>query len=88
MFGHRLRSAGATEKIVAEPALEVFYRVSRGVPRTASHLLRASLMLAHHRDQTFIDEATALDACDDLELTRPRQDLDQPARTPSRKSRK
>jgi hypothetical protein len=39
-------------------------------------------------DQAFIDEATALDACDELELTRPRQDLDQPARRPSRKSRK
>jgi MSHA biogenesis protein MshM len=88
MIRHGLRIAGATEKIVADPALEVFYRVSRGVPRTASHLLRASLMLAHDRDQTFIDEATALDACDELELTRPRQDLDQPARTSSRKSRK
>jgi len=38
------------------PALEVLYRVSRGSPRTTAHLLRASLMLAHERDQSFVDE--------------------------------
>jgi len=50
--------------------------------------LRASLMLAHDRDQSFVDEATILDACDELDLMRPQQDSDQTSRAPPRKSRK
>ena len=88
MIRNGLRVAGATDKLIAPQALEVIYRVSRGVPRTAAHLLRAALMLAHDRDQDFVDETTALDACDELDLKRPRQDLDQSARTASRKSRR
>jgi MSHA biogenesis protein MshM len=88
MIHHGLKTAGANDKIVADPALEVLYRVSRGVPRTAAHLLRASLMLAHDRDQAFVDEDTVLAACDELELTRPKQDQDHLARPSPRKSRR
>ncbi len=88
MVRHGLAVAGAAEKIVADPALEVLYRVGRGNPRTTAHLLRASLMLAHDRDQSFVDEATMLAACDELDLMRPQQDQDQTSRAPPRKSRK
>lgn len=88
MVRHGLAVAGATEKVVADPALEVLYRVGRGNPRTTAHLLRASLMLAHDRDQSFVDEATILDACGELDLMRPQQDQDQTSRAPPRKSRK
>ena len=88
MIRHGLAAAGATEKLIADPALEVLYRVSRGNPRTTAHLLRASLMLAHNRDRPFVDEATILDACDELDFMRPLQEQHQTPRAPPRKSRK
>jgi type II secretory pathway predicted ATPase ExeA len=51
-----LAAVGATEKIVADPAMELLLRSSRGLPRVASRLLRAALILAHERDQSFVDE--------------------------------
>ena len=47
---------GATEKILADPAMELLLRASRGLPRVASKLLCAALRLAHERDQSFVDE--------------------------------
>lgn len=88
MVRHALQVAGASEKILTDPAIEVLYRVSRGNLRTTAHLLRASLMLAHERDQSFGDETTVLEVCDDLDFMRPQQDQHQPPRTPPRKSRK
>jgi len=87
MIRHGLEVAGATEKLVADPALEVLYRVSRGNPRTTAHLLRASLMLAHDRDQPFVDESTVLDACDELDFMRPQQEQGQERPASTRKSR-
>ncbi|MBL4688698.1 MAG: AAA family ATPase [Nannocystaceae bacterium] len=75
MIRHGLAAAGATEKLIADPALEVLYRVSRG-------------MLAHNRDRPFVDEATILDACDELDFMRPLQEQHQTPRAPPRKSRK
>ena len=83
MLEHGLRTAGATSKLLSDPALEVLWRVSQGIPRTTSRLLRASLMLAHDRDLRFVDEHIVLDACDELMLDRPT--LDRPS--PSIKSR-
>jgi type II secretory pathway predicted ATPase ExeA len=74
MLEHGLRTAGATSKLLSDPALEVIWRVSQGLPRTASRLLRASLMLAHERDLRFVDEHIVLDACDELMLERPTLD--------------
>lgn len=71
MLEHGLRTAGATSKLLSDPALEVIWRVSQGIPRIASRLLRGSLMLAHERDLGFVDEHIVLDACDQLMLERP-----------------
>lgn len=53
-----LDAAGATSKIVAEPAQELLFRASRGVPRRIAHLLREALYLCHEREQNFLDETT------------------------------
>jgi hypothetical protein len=53
-----------------------------GVPRVASRMLRASLELAHERDQSFVDEDTMLAACDDLALTRPSAPRESPSASP------
>jgi type II secretory pathway predicted ATPase ExeA len=82
MIEHGFTAAGATTKILAEPALEILWRVSHGVPRVASRMLRASLELAHERDQSFVDEHTMLAACDDLALTRPSAPRESPSAPP------
>ncbi len=51
-----LKSAGATQKLLAEPALEQLFRSSRGVLREAAKILRSALELAHKKDQNFVDE--------------------------------
>jgi type II secretory pathway predicted ATPase ExeA len=51
-----LETAGATEKLLSDPAVEMLYRASRGIARLASRLLRAALREAHQRDQSFVDE--------------------------------
>ena len=71
MVEHGLKIAGAKTKLLSEQALELLWRVSHGLPRQASRLLRASLMLAHERDQTFVDERVMLDACEELQHARP-----------------
>ena len=60
-----LDAAGATQAVLADPARELLFRASRGVPRVASNLLRRALREAHERNQTFIDDHTmelAIDA--------------------------
>ncbi len=44
-------------------------------------------MLAHDRDQSFVDESTVLDACDELDLMRPQQEQGQDRPASTRKSR-
>jgi len=56
MILHGLSTVGAKEKLLSDPALEILWRASRGLPRVASKLLRAALRQAHHRDQSFVDE--------------------------------
>lgn len=88
MLEHGLLAAGGDPRILADSALEVLYRASRGVPRSATHLLRIALMTAHDRDQSFVDEDTMLAACDVLELTRPEQEQQQHPTAPRAKPRK
>lgn len=88
MVTHGLEVAGGDPKILAAPALEVLYRASRGVPRAASHLLRAALAHAHERDRNFVDEDTMLAACDELDLIKPQQDQGQGRRVTPTKSRR
>lgn len=61
-----LEAVGASEKILADPAMELLWRASRGVPRTASKVLRAALRIAHERDQSFVDEHILEDAIEDV----------------------
>jgi type II secretory pathway predicted ATPase ExeA len=61
-----LEAVGATEKILADPAMELLLRASRGLPRVASKLLCAALRLAHERDQSFVDEHVLEAAIDDV----------------------
>jgi len=56
MIEHGLKAAGATQTILAEPARELLFRASRGVPGVASSLLRHALREAHERNQSFVDE--------------------------------
>jgi type II secretory pathway predicted ATPase ExeA len=53
---HGLKAAGATSKLLSEPALELLFRSCRGLPRLASKLLRAALRAAHDKGQSFVDE--------------------------------
>lgn len=62
---HGLKAVGAQSKILADPAYEMLYRSSRGVPRVASRLQRAALQRAHERDQSFVDEHVLEAAIDD-----------------------
>lgn len=87
MVAHGMKAAGGDPKVFADPALEVLYRASRGIPRTAAHLLRVSLACAHLRDRDFIDEDTMLAACNELELITPQQDQRQGARANHANSR-
>jgi type II secretory pathway predicted ATPase ExeA len=66
---HALKAAGATQKILADPALEILFRASRGVLRIAGKLLRAALRIAHARGQAFLDEATLQAALDETGTT-------------------
>jgi type II secretory pathway predicted ATPase ExeA len=68
MVEHGLKVAGATQKLLADPALEQLYRASRGVPRIASRILRTALRLAHEKDQNFVDEAVMEQAVDEILL--------------------
>lgn len=56
MVGHGLAAVGAKDKLLSDPALEMLFRVSHGVPRVASRLLRTALREAHRRDQSFVDD--------------------------------
>ena len=64
MVEHGLKAAGATQNLLADPARELLFRASRGVPRIASNLLRGALREAHERNQTFIDDHTMEAAID------------------------
>jgi type II secretory pathway predicted ATPase ExeA len=64
LLDHGLKAVGATHAILADPARELLFRASRGVPRVASNLLRRALYLAHERNQTFIDDHTMEAAID------------------------
>ena len=64
MIEHGLKAAGATQSLLADPARELLFRASRGVPRIASNLLRRALRDAHERNQSFVDEQTMEAAID------------------------
>lgn len=61
-----LQAVGASEKLLADPAMELLLRASKGTPRTAAKLLRAALRIAHEQDQSFVDEHILESAIDDV----------------------
>jgi type II secretory pathway predicted ATPase ExeA len=63
---HGLKAAGAHTQLLSDPAREMLFRASRGVPRVGAKLLRAAFGNAHQRDQSFIDEPVMEQAITDL----------------------
>src|SRR3954462_3683682 len=61
---HAFKAAGATQKLLSDPALEMLFRGCRGVLRDASKILRAALRIAHARGQGFLDEPAIQAAID------------------------
>ena len=81
---HGLTSAGATTKLLSDPALELLWRATRGIVRTTSLLLRNAVSIAHERDQNFVDDDTMSAAIDQLALTHATTaTLPQPAPAPA-----
>ena len=68
MVEHALKAVGATQTLLSDPAKELLFRSSRGVPRLASKLLRAALREAHERNQNFVDDPTMEAAIDVIAL--------------------
>jgi type II secretory pathway predicted ATPase ExeA len=63
---HGFKAAGASQKVLADQAMEMLFRGSRGVLRTASRTLRVAMRLAAERGQGFLDEATVQAALDEV----------------------
>jgi MSHA biogenesis protein MshM len=66
---HGLRAVGATQKLIADPALEQLFRASRGVPRVAARVIRAALRRAHELNQNFVDERVMDETLTELTTT-------------------
>ena len=52
-----LAAAGANTGLLSDPAAELLFRASRGVPRRVAYLLREALITAHERDKSFVDDS-------------------------------
>ena len=63
---HGLKAAGATKKLLTDQAVEMLFRSSRGVLRSASLTLRAAFRIAAERDQAFLDEAVMQAAAEEV----------------------
>jgi type II secretory pathway predicted ATPase ExeA len=66
---HAFKAAGATQKVLSDPALEMLFRACHGVLRVASKILRSALRIAHARGQAFLDESTLQAALDEMGAT-------------------
>jgi type II secretory pathway predicted ATPase ExeA len=53
---HGLQAVGVKETILSDSARELIYRASGGLPREAGKMIRKAMRLAHHREQTFLDD--------------------------------
>ena len=65
---HAIKAAGSREKLLTDSAVELLFRVCRGIPRIASRLLRAALKEAHARNQNVVDDSTLKAAVETLTL--------------------
>lgn len=66
---HAFKAAGATQKVLSDPAAEMLFRACRGVLRVAHKLLRVALRVAHERGQAFLDEPALQAAIDEVGAT-------------------
>jgi MSHA biogenesis protein MshM len=60
-----LEAAGATTNFVSEPAVELLFRASSGLPRTLARLVREALYLADQQDKSFVDDTLIEAVLDD-----------------------
>jgi type II secretory pathway predicted ATPase ExeA len=65
---HGIKAAGSREKLLTDSAVELLFRVTRGVPRIASRLLRAALKQAHARNQNVVDDGALKAAVESFTL--------------------
>ena len=65
---HGLKAAGSREKLLTDSAVELLFRVSRGIPRIASRLLREGLKQAHACNQNVVDDVALKAAVETLTL--------------------
>lgn len=63
---HGIRAAGVREKLLTDSALEMMFRVCRGVPRIASRVLRTALKKAHAKNQNMVDDHVLRAALEEL----------------------
>lgn len=63
---HGFKAAGASQKLLADQAMEMLFRGSRGVLRVASKALRTGIRMAAERGQSFLDEPVIQAALDEL----------------------
>lgn len=63
---HALKACGATQKVLADPAVEMLFRASRGVLRVAAKILRVALRIAGDKDQRFLDEHVVASAVEEI----------------------
>ncbi len=63
---HGFKAAGASQKVLADQAMEMLFRSSRGVLRVTSKTLRTAMRLAAERGQSFLDEAIVQAAVDEF----------------------
>jgi len=62
-----LEAAGATGGFISEPAAELLFRSSGGLPRTLARLLRETLYQADEQDKAFVDDSLVEAVLDDWE---------------------
>jgi type II secretory pathway predicted ATPase ExeA len=63
---HGIQAAGSREKLLTDPALEMLFRASRGIPRIASRVLRAALKKANTKNQNLVDDYVLRAAIEEL----------------------
>jgi MSHA biogenesis protein MshM len=66
LIDHALKAAGCKDRLLTDPAFEILWRASNGVPRAASRILRAGLRAAHRQNQNLVDDHLLTSAIDEL----------------------
>ncbi|MFW6131023.1 MAG: ExeA family protein [Candidatus Aminicenantaceae bacterium] len=64
---HRLEIAGTTQDIFSDPAVDLIWEYSKGIPRMINHVCDISLLIGFSNDKEEIDKDTAEKAIRNLE---------------------